>query len=518
MPADQPFVLVDAQDRGLVVTAANRHALAAGIGPGLGLADARALLPSLAARPAERAADERALTALSLWCERYGSPSGKEAPACGPLAGANAASDALFIDISGVAHLFDGEPGLAEAITRRLSGFGLTARIGIAGTPGAASAAARFGPPRTGGGIIPSDAPATALAPYPVAALRLDDGTIRLLHRLGLKTIGDLEHLPRAALRRRFPAAAAAEAVLLRLDQALGVRTEPLKPMRAPRRHAAVANFSEPLLTAEGVDAALKALMEQLTEALTAARLGVRQLAVVIFRADKSVARFEAGFSAASRDSVHLLRLVAEKVAALDLGFGVDRIEVRAERSEPLAITQPKLTGRRRAGTGANLPELVDRIAGRLGPERIFRLMPRESYIPERAQGLARAIADRTTDTGPSWKRPAGLPRPPFLLARPEPITATAEVPDGPPQQFRWRRALYRVARSEGPERLAPEWWRTLEGKSERPRDYYAVEDASGARYWVFREGLHGEGGGEDENAEGGTPRPPAWFMHGLYG
>ena len=393
---------------------------------------------------------------------------------------------------------------------------------------GAASAAARFGPVRPAGRIIQAGATAAALAPFPVAALRLDDGTIRLLYRLGLKTIGDLERLPRAALRRRFPAAAAAEAVLLRLDQTLGVRSEPLKPMRAPRRQEATANFSEPLLTAEGVEAALKTLMQQLTGTLAAARQGARLLSVLIFRADRSVAHFEAGFSAASRDPRHMLRLIGEKVAALDLGFGVDRIEVQASRVEPLAITQPllsisrlsvsRLSGWQRVDVDRSLSELVDRIGGKLGSEKVFRLIPRESHIPERAQERTMALTGRNGHGASPWESPPGLRRPPFLLARPEPITTIAEVPDGPPQHFRWRRALFRITRAEGPERLAPEWWRATGGKSERPRDYYTVEDGGGARYWVFREGLHGEDASESENGAENIHRPPAWFMHGLYG
>lgn len=41
-----------------------------------------------------------------------------------------------------------------------------------------------------------------------------------------------------------------------------------------------------------------------------------------------------------------------------------------------------------------------------------------------------------------------------------------------------------------------------------RTRDYYSLEDTSGAGYWVFRNGLYGD------TAEEG---PPAWFMHGLF-
>lgn len=98
------------------------------------------------------------------------------------------------------------------------------------------------------------------------------------------------------------------------------------------------------------------------------------------------------------------------------------------------------------------------------------------------------------------------------MLARPELIDVIADVPDGPPASFIWRRVERRVARAEGPERIAPEWWRMLyladDQKRPRPRDYYRVEDGNGGAYWVFRHGLYG---GEEDST------PPSWFMHGLF-
>ena len=76
-----------------------------------------------------------------------------------------------------------------------------------------------------------------------------------------------------------------------------------------------------------------------------------------------------------------------------------------------------------------------------------------------------------------------------------------------------WRRVATRVVRAQGPERIAPEWWREIAKHADkgdsRPRDYYTIEDDCGARYWVFREGLY------QHAAEEG---PPRWFLHGLFG
>jgi protein ImuB len=92
-------------------------------------------------------------------------------------------------------------------------------------------------------------------------------------------------------------------------------------------------------------------------------------------------------------------------------------------------------------------------------------------------------------------------------LSAPEPIRVIAEVPEGPPARFTWRRVERRVVRFQGPQRIAPEWWREIGGKTaSRTRDYYRIEDEGGAGYWVYREGLYGR---EEET--------PSWFLHGLF-
>ena len=101
--------------------------------------------------------------------------------------------------------------------------------------------------------------------------------------------------------------------------------------------------------------------------------------------------------------------------------------------------------------------------------------------------------------------------RPLRLFQRPEPIEAIAEVPDGPPVRFRWRRVLHEVARVEGPERIAMEWWHDADG-NKLTRDYFRVESRQGARVWLYREGLFGR-----ETGQPGMPEKPTWYLHGLF-
>jgi len=150
------------------------------------------------------------------------------------------------------------------------------------------------------------------------------------------------------------------------------------------------------------------------------------------------------------------------------------------------------------------LATLIDRLQAKLGETAVLRPQARESWVPERSEawtpaGPAGAIGE--FDTGRS--------RPILLFDPPEPMTAIAEAPDGPPASFVWRRFARRVIKAEGPERLNAEWWRADPdaARPARTRDYYRVEDDEGRRYWLFREGLYAR-----EDAD----RAPTWWMHGV--
>jgi len=538
---DRPLALVGNAERGLVLSAVNAARLREGLFPGLGLADARAICPALLTLPAAPKQDQDALLDLARWASCRYSPSLNED-----------GDDGLWLDITGVPHLFGGEQALLADLAGRLARAGFTARLALAETLGAAHALARYG--RSSSIIVPHGKIETALAPLPVEALRLEPEIVTLLKRLGLKRIGQLYALPRTSLERRFHAKETAEAVLLRLDQALGRRNEPRVPLLTSPDFVVRLPFPEPLITHAGVAAALDHLTSALCAKLARAGRGCRRLALWVARADGSSTVIEAGLSAPSREPEHLLRLIEDKIETLDMGFGVDLMSLAALVTETLAPAQTSLT---QANGKAAAEPLIDRLINRLGARSVRRLLPKASHIPELAQMLRSALA------GPSfWPEPASPkpPRPPLLFTRPEPLTVLAEIPEGPPARFTWRHVTRRVIKAEGPERIAPEWWRglasrngaansipplngeggsaegragwgeveRLDGKpptrfatqadlptrgrygasSPRPRDYYRIEDENGHRYWVFREGLYQE-------SELGTP---AWYLHGVFG
>lgn len=389
---------------------------------------------------------------------------------------------------------------MVDVIEARLAGLGFEARAGLADTPGAAWALARFAPANAR--IAAPGETRAAIENLPVEALRIAPETALLLRRLGLAGIGALADLPRVPLARRFPSKAAGEALLARLDQVLGRRDEPLSPLAPPPDYLRRLAFAEPLLLRESIEAALKNLLAGLVPLLERDHRGARRLVLWCFRVDGTCTRIAAATARASRDGDHLARLFAEKLDDIDAGFGIDVMALHAARVEPLADDQLTLTGRGRARDGVD--RLVDRLLARLGADAVARLEPAERHLPEAAEQAVppgRSIA--------LWPERPGLPQRPFrLFERPEPVEVMAEVPDGPPLLFTWRRVPRRVARAAGPERIAPEWW-IGDDEDEPLRDYYRVEDTAGRRYWLYRAGLY-----QDTAAKG----PPRWYVHGLYG
>ncbi len=498
MRPDRPLATFVSENGALRLEAVSARAHAAGLAPGLMLADARAMVPELQVRPAEPAADAKLLEDLAAGCERY-TPLVALDRSHAPMVGG-----ALWLDITGCAHLFGGEAELRVDLLARLRRQGLAAAAGIADTPGAAWACARHAPP--GREIVPPGETRAALGPLPVAALRLEPELGAMLERLGLARIEQLHPLPRPALTARFGAH-----LVTRLEQAEGRVAEPISP-RTPRpAHRAQLAFAEPLLEVQALRAVAERLLAELCTGLEMTGLGARRLTFALYRVDNSTAAVRIGTSRPCREVRQLARLLTEKLEAVDPGFGIERAILAAEVVEPLL---PEPLAWRGMGAGdldqaRDLAPLVDRLSNRLGEGAVAQLVPQASHIPEHGQRRVPALGQAKPQPFPERRLHGEAPvRPLRLLARPEPIEAVAPVPDQPPVLFRWRQALHRVARVRGPERLAPEWWRAPEADPDiLTRDYFAVEDTEGGRFWLFREGLYLTG----------AASLPRWYLHGMF-
>lgn len=450
------------------------------------LADARARVPELLVIQHDPVADAAWLDRLALGCNRYTPLVAIDAP------------DGLILDIAGAEHLLGGEAELIDDVEMRLSRLGMSVRVALGPTADAARALARYQ-------TRPAPDENQAVRRLPVAALELEPEATTALVRAGLKTIGDLASRPMANIAARFGAGAATA-----LRRILGDAPSPLDPRIAPPPVATERRFAEPLGSTAHATKVLAELVDEAMKELDERGKGGRHFRATFFRSDGLARSIEIETGYPTRDTALVMRLFAERMDGLadplDPGFGFDMIRLAVPRLEALGATQLKLEGGavcKSIEEGA-MDELVDRMTTRLGRGRVRRLLAADTHIPEQAQLALPAI-----DAPPPepWQAPEpGEPptRPFHLFDPPQPIEVIAEVPDGPPHQFRWRRQAHAVRRYEGPERIAAEWWRRRDNAGVT-RDYYRVEDAQGRRFWLFRHGLYEE------------KERPLWYIHGVF-
>lgn len=476
-----PLVLAEQIGQRQVIAAACPAAMTLGLTPGMAVTQARALIPDLDIRPADRAADAALLADLALHAVRHWTPTA-----------AVSGSDGLWLDLNGVAHLHGGEARFCQRLVRFCRRFGLTARVTVASTPGAAHALARFG--RDAILLVPGGQEAQALAPLPPAALRLTPEATAAANRFGLDRIADLLPLPRGPLARRLGMAS-----VRRLDEALGRVPEPIVPVVPEETPVAKRRLLEPIGTAEAIEQVIADLLADMMPVLQARGRGVRTLVLLLDRIDGSEQRLAIGTARATRDVVHLARLFHLRIERIDPGDGIETMRLAATRTDPLGATAVAgdLTGE---AAVPDVATLVDQIAGRVGEAALFTAAPVESDVPERAVRRAPPLA---APTGwPAWRRPVRL------LSRPEPLTGVlALLPDAPPRRFTWRGQVHAVVAGDGPERIHGEWWRR-DGEVWAVRDYFRVEDDTGARFWLFRRG-------DGVDAATGDL---SWYLHGLFG
>ena len=508
-----PFAIAGDIGNAQVLTSLSTEAEAAGLQRDQPLRDARAMCPDLVTRLANPRLDAAFLTALRRWAGKFSPWVAEEAP------------ESLVIDLTGCAHLFGGEEALLESVIEECSDLGLTVHGGIADTLGAAWALARYSGASNGSGgrsgddimqearatrsraakrrhwerggpapaptdrgrvrrlpIAPPGQTRSALAPLPVAALRLDEATLGMLRRLGLRTVGDLAGQPRAALGRRF-----GRLLVQRLDQAHGVEPEPVSPARPPARFVVRLTLPEPIGLESDIAAALDRLLPAMEKKLRAAGRGARRVRLECHRADHTMQWIEVGLARPAADPDRLRPLLLMKIPEIDAGFGIERVRLAAPVTEPVHAEQHRGHAEAAAdGAHRNTPggsigvdDLLGRIGVRIGLEAITRMTPGDSHIPEKA---ALTLAAAWSEPAEGWSPPPVVR--PIEIWTPELVTAP-EVPHVP-ARFRWRGRSFEATSAVGPERIAPEWWLDEPDWRTGVRDYWRITTASGEKLWLY--------------------------------
>lgn len=471
-----PFVVALPDHGRMQVTAVNTLAQMEGVDSGMAVADARAIIPSLQVLDDKPELTANVLKGLAEWCIRYTPIVAIDLP------------DGLIFDATGCAHLWGGEKEYLNEISKRFKHFGYSVSIAMADTIGAAWAISRFGKNMD---IVESGQQSEALLSLPPAALRLEAETIERLEKLGLRQISYLINMPPASLRRRF-----GQQFLKRLNQALGYEEEILQPVQPIIPYKEWMPCIEPIVTATGIEIALKRLLDTICQRLRQEGKGLRLAIFTCYCIDGKIQKIEISTNHPSSNNEHLFKLFELKITSIEPALGIELFTLEAPKIEDISPTPRQLWGTDQNLSETGLSELLDRLAGKIGTNNIYRYLPDEHYWPERSFKPAFDLYEKPATT---WK--VDRPRPLQLLTNPDPIEVTAPVPDYPPMLFRYKGVLHKIIKADGPERIEQEWWLS-DGQH---RDYYYVEDEHGCRYWLFRSGHY--------NAE----KTYQWFIHGFF-
>ena len=453
---------------------------------GMPLANALAMVPHIDIVEADERADAELLNRIADWCDRYTPYVALDPP------------HALLLDITGVPHLFGGERPMVDAVQAGLRGQTFTVSSGVAGTSVAARALSRYAPNT----IIRRGFEAEGLAAVPVAALGCDGRIEHALRRAGLKTIGEAAKRQRNELTARF-----GKEFTFLLESALGYGSRPISPRRPIPDFMAERCFAEPIVAEAAMIETLRALAASLGRLLDQRGKGARQLVASFYRADGVVRRIAVETGNPTREPTLIMRLFQLKIDQLsdpiDPGFGFDFIRLAACRTQPDMPHAVALD--RRDDDARDIDRLVDTLSARFGAQRIQRFHRQDTHIPEAEAVALPAQHGRPRCHWRARRSADEMPcRPLRLLVQPEPLAVMAEIPDGAPLHFRWRGMRHTAVFAAGPETIAMEWWRHQDGKP--ARDYFRVEDETGRRYWLYRDGM-----------SAGEGRPALWYMHGLF-
>lgn len=473
---DTAFALVRPDHGRIKIAEVSAVAYQHGIFGGMVATDAKIILPSLHLIDDDMRLEQRILKKLCLWAIRYTPSVSADLP------------DGLILDVSGCAHLWQGEKYYLEDIISKLSAFGYHIKAAMADTIGMAWAASRYGKTNT---IIPSGTQKEQLALLPPAALRLETAVLERLYKLGFYRIGSFIDFNRPTLRRRF-----GPDLIRRLDQALGIEEEKMIPVQPVQPYEERLPCFEPIMGRKGIEIALCKLLEQSAKRLKQEGKGIRKAVFQCFRIDGRIEKTEIATNRPSIHTEHLFKLFEIKLGQIEPALGIDLFLLTATVVQELKPLQPSFWAVNDGLESDEVSRLLDRIQARFGSDSVKRYLPAGHHMPERSCRPATSLSEKPSISWPAHRR-----RPIQLLPHPEKIIVTAPIPDYPPMNFTYRGKLHIIKKADGPERIEPEWW--LEAGLHR--DYYVVEDEEGKRYWLFRAGHYREDG------------KPDWFLHGFF-
>lgn len=400
--------------------------------------------------------------------------------------------DAIFLDITGCEHLFGDERNLAMAAVAFLQQTGYTVRAGSAETLGAAWAAARVAESPEQPCLVPSGSVAEFLPALPIAVLRLRSAIIEKLADFGVQTIEQLQRLPRRSLPSRF-----GPQILQRLDQAFGRIEETLQPLQSTQPLRVRHDFEYPLEDRRLLEQVLTELAEALVNQLPCQR-GVRSVCWTVASVEAPPVRVDVGFAQPTNCDKRITKLTVLRWERLALPERVTSLSGEATVTELIRTRQTDLFGDDQTEQHAAVTDLIERLSGRLGEQRVLRPQLTGDPLPEDAVQYHPAMSSRSKQPQDfaqrTWLTP--ITRPTILLPVPEQLQVWSLQPHGSPTRLQHRGRLSCVQQSWGPERMETGWWNDREIR----RDYWTIATDHNERLWLFQDLTANE-----------------WFLHGLF-
>lgn len=462
--------VVDLEDGGKVVCACDAAAAAAGVGPGMALNSALALLPGLHVLARDVVAERTLLEAVAARAAAGFTPRVALDP-----------PDGVLLEVRGSLRLFGGVRRLVALLREQLQSMGVEPRLALAPTPLASLWFARSGEEVA---LRDRDGLASRLAPLPLACARWPGKSVDALATMGVRAIGDCLRLPRDGFARRF-----GPELLRSLDRALGRAPDPRAAFASQERFVARRDLEPEIADTERLGRAIVPLLDELCRCLQARARGVAAIELRLMHRDTPATRVLLRFAEPVSRVERMAGLLRERLARIELPAPVRAVRVRSGPPVEVSGEDGDLFARdRRVATG--VPQLVERLRARLGADAVQGLHLVPEHRPEYAWKNGDIHHFRALENGecPHFSHSR---RPLWLLAQPQAIEGDE-----------WPRHEGRLEIEEGPERIESGWW---DGRDVQ-RDYYVARGLTGVRLWVFRDRRRrGDGAG-------------GWFLHGVFG
>lgn len=401
----------------------------------------------------------------------------------------------LILDVSGCSRLFKGEKNLARECKKTFEQIADACKITIASTLGIAWANLYYREEELN--IILQGDGKAALASLPIEALRLEVKTCISLREVNITSIKELINIPRKNILERF-----GSEVLRRLDQAFGIRDEPLTAVFFSPICKVEKIFSSAVVQIDVVLFHIESLLKDLMEKLAERKGKLRQITLQMLREDAPPLMQTISLSVASIEVRHIWNVARATFENLPLANGALAITLYVPQVENIQARESsflrgsELISREMSESQKDAGALFDSLSQRLGLENVFKVECRSSTIPERSYFFS-SLKDHTIFSSPHNLEMTLSERPSVLFAQPREVQAMSALPDSPPSWIRWRGEKHEIGFAIGPERIAPEWW----GEDlSCTRDYFRSQLADGTWVWLYRE-----------------LETMKWFLHGFW-